>query len=209
MTGSHTITSNPLPTAPQISANDVCLNGGDLVFTAADYSGSLTWVWADGGEIGGENNTSVTFAGTLIGTKTVKAQTSQTYTNAPTCYSVEASKSAMVNALPSITVQPQSQVFCDVMGEIALTVTAQPGSGNTLAYQWKTGAGTDVGDNSATYSATVSATADYWVVLTDNNGCATTSNKATVTVSGSSGGTIGETADKPEECSNGGGRIGV
>ncbi|MDR2448475.1 MAG: hypothetical protein LBD52_00760 [Prevotellaceae bacterium] len=102
MTGSHAITSNPLPEAPLISADDVCLNGGDLVFTVTQYSGLLTWISADGGETGGDNNTSVTFSGDVAGTKTVKAQTSQTYTNAPTCFSAEATQSATVNPLPTI-----------------------------------------------------------------------------------------------------------
>ncbi|MDR2448468.1 MAG: hypothetical protein LBD52_00725 [Prevotellaceae bacterium] len=161
MTGSHAITSNPLPQAPLISAGDVCLNGGDLVFTVTQYSGSLTWVSVEDGMV---NELSVTFGSSSVGTKTVKVQTSQTYTNAPTCFSAEATQSATVNALPSITAQPQSRVFCDVTGDITLTVTAQPGSGSTLSYQWwKTGtdAGTNVGTNSATYSTT----ADYWVVI--------------------------------------------
>jgi hypothetical protein len=103
MTGSRAITENPLPAAPDISAADVCLNDGDLVFTATGYSGSLTWVSAGGGDVGGANNTSVTFAnGAAAGIKTVIAQTSQTYTNAPACYSAEVTQSATVNPLPTI-----------------------------------------------------------------------------------------------------------
>jgi hypothetical protein len=94
--------------------------------------------------------------------------------------------------LPDIVTQPQSQVFCKDEGDIALSVSATPGGGRTLSYQWKTGAGTgsDVGTNSPAYSATVKASTNYWVVVTDNHNCSVTSMRASITVS-SSGGTIG------------------
>jgi uncharacterized protein (TIGR02145 family) len=78
--------------------DDVCLNGGNLVFTASGYSGSLTWTSAGGGVV---NNNTVTFASTATGIKTVTARSAQTYTNAPTCISTEVAESATVNAVPT------------------------------------------------------------------------------------------------------------
>jgi uncharacterized protein (TIGR02145 family) len=100
MSGSLILSRNSLPTQPTIAKpNDVCLNSGDIVFTATDYSGSLTWVSNGGGAISGN---SVTFAsGAATGTKTVKARSAQTYTNAPTCYSTEVTQSATVTAVPA------------------------------------------------------------------------------------------------------------
>jgi hypothetical protein len=102
MTGSHPITANATPTAPIISQpGDVCYNAGDLVFTITSYSGTPTWVNNGGGT---ENGLSVTFAsGASTGTKTVIAKSSQTYTNAQTCYSAEVTQTGTINALPAVT----------------------------------------------------------------------------------------------------------
>jgi uncharacterized protein (TIGR02145 family) len=100
MTGSHPITANATPTEPNItlSSGNVCYNAGDLVFTATGYTGALVWN-ANGGN---ESGNSVTFvSGTSPDTKTVKAQSSQTYTNAQTCYSAEVTQTGTINALPN------------------------------------------------------------------------------------------------------------
>lgn len=104
---------------------------------------------------------------------------------------------------PVITAHPQSQLSCKVMSTIKLSVTAS-GVGSTLSYQWKTGtgAGTNVGSDSSTYTGTVPALSDYWVVVTDSNNCTATSNKATITVFSS--GIIG----MKSICGSGAGRIG-
>jgi hypothetical protein len=204
MKGAHAITENPLPKTPAIAQPaNVCQNTGNLVFTANNYSGTLTWT-SNGG--GAEDGNNVTFSSAETGTKTVTARSEQTYPGAPTCYSSTVTRSATVNAPPVISAHPQSQVFCETTITASLTVTATHGSGNTLTYQWKEGAGSgaDVGTNSQVYTATVSKLSDYWVVVTDNNNCAVTSDKATITVSGYTGGQIG----KGTVCGDGPGRIG-
>jgi hypothetical protein len=101
MTGSHNISRNPLPTLWISQPPDVCLNGGDIVFTATG-SGMVEWVsTTDGGTV---NENTVTYAsGATTGTKTVTAQSAQTYSGAPTCYSSTVAQSATVNAIPTIT----------------------------------------------------------------------------------------------------------
>jgi uncharacterized protein (TIGR02145 family) len=102
MSGSHTITANATPTAPTISVSPVtgavCENAGALVFTATGYTGALEWTEPGGGD---ESANSVTFvSGTSPDTKTVKARSSQTYTNAQTCHSAEVTRTGTINALP-------------------------------------------------------------------------------------------------------------
>jgi hypothetical protein len=120
MNGSLSISRNSLPAQPTIAkSDDVCLNSGDIVFTATGYAGSLEWVLNGGGM---ENNNTVTFAGTATGTKTVSARSAQTYNNAPTCYSAEVMQSASVQALPTVA----SSAGDSRCGEGAVVLTATP-----------------------------------------------------------------------------------
>jgi uncharacterized protein (TIGR02145 family) len=121
MSGSPTISRNSLPTQPAIAKpDDVCLNGGDIVFTASGYSGSLTWTSNGGGSV---NGNSVTFAsGAATGTKTVIARSAQTYSNAPVCYSGTVTQSATVNTLPTVA----SSAGAARCGSGTLTLTATP-----------------------------------------------------------------------------------
>jgi hypothetical protein len=209
------VAKNQLPAAPVIaSPKDVCVGSGDdIVFLAADYTGELEWLHTGAGTITSSNM--VTFGSAVAGAVSITARSAQTHSGASVCYSMESSQSATINTLPAITAQPQRKIFCDASASFTLTVTATPGSGSTLTYQWKeaNGAnGTDVGTGSS-FSTTVSAPSDspvsvaYWVVVTDNNGCAVTSAQATVTVSGSFGGTVGA-AGANLACIGGAGRIG-
>lgn len=204
MNGTQEITENPLPAAPNIAQPvNVCQHAGDMVFTADNYSGTLVWTSNGGGT---ENGNNVTFSSAATGTKTVVARSEQTYPGAPTCYSSTVTRSATVHTPPVISIHPQSQEFCEPTITIMLTVTATPGSGNTLSYQWKkgVGAGSDTGADSNVHTDTVSVLTDYWVVVTDNNNCTVTSDKATIIVSGYTGGQIGTGA----VCGGGPGRIG-
>jgi uncharacterized protein (TIGR02145 family) len=94
MNGSHTITSNPLPTEPVIAKPADVSQGGTLVFTATGYSGALTWTSVTAG--GSVSGSSVIFTNVTTGTKSVTAQSAQTYTNAPTCYSATVTQSSTV-----------------------------------------------------------------------------------------------------------------
>jgi hypothetical protein len=204
MRGAPEITENPVPTAPDISRPaDVCQGAGDIVFTATNYTGTLVWT-SNGG--GAEDGDKVTFPGTATGTKTVTARSKLSYSGAPACYSATVTRSATIHEPPVISTHPQSQVFCNASINVTLTAKATPGSDKTLTYQWKegAGAGTDTGNNNSTYTGTVSKKSDYWVVVTDNNKCTATSDKATITVSGYVGGQIGS----GKVCKGGPGRIG-
>jgi hypothetical protein len=120
MGGSHNTTSNPLPIAPAVSQPaDVCQNAGDLVFTASGYTGTLEWV-SNGG--GAESGNTITFTSTSTGAKAVTARSSQTYTNAPVCYSAEVTKSATVLPLPAVAFY-SGDARC---GEGSLTLSASP-----------------------------------------------------------------------------------
>jgi hypothetical protein len=204
VSGTHAVSANPVPPAPDITQPaNMCQDTGNMVFTAGGYSGTLVWTSNGGGT---ENGNDVTFSSAATGTKTVVARSEQTYPGAPTCYSSTVTRSATVYAPPTISAHPQSQVFCEPAITATLTVTAAQGGGNTLAYQWKkgTGAGADVGAGSNTLTDNVTALTDYWVVVTDNNNCAVTSDKAAITVSGYTGGAIGTGT----VCDGGAGRIG-
>jgi hypothetical protein len=85
-------------------------------------------------------------------------------------------------------------------------VAVSKGDGNTLTYQWKKDGDANVGNNLDNYTPTVSATTEFWVVVTDNNSCSVTSDKAKITVSGHVAGRVGNAV-----CSGGnsGGEIGV
>jgi hypothetical protein len=118
--GARTITENPLPIAPTISQPaNVCQNSSNLVFTASDYSGVLTWI-ANGN--GSESGNTVTIGSSTSGLKTVKAQSSQTYLNAPTCYSAEVEKSATVYVLPGAPEATGGGTQCGGTREIRATV---------------------------------------------------------------------------------------
>jgi hypothetical protein len=205
MKGTHVVSANPLPQAPNITQpGNVCQNNGDIVFIADSYSGTLTWT-SNGG--GSENGNTVMFSSAATGTKTVVARSEQTYQGAPTCYSSAVTRSATVYAPPVITDHPQSQVFCEPKITVTLTVTATPGSSDALTYQWKegSGAGDNVGTNDKAYTCSTSKVWDYWVVVTDSNHCAAVSDKATIVVSGYTGGEIGT----GNVCEGGPGRIGL
>jgi hypothetical protein len=115
------------------------------------------------------------------------------------------SESALVtvNTPPTIGTQPQSKSVCE--SSTSISVTASAGSGATLSYQWwKQGSGAIGGATGSSYSVTASG--DYWVVVTDNNTCSVTSDVATVTLNSAAGGQIG-TGDAVN-CGYDGGRIG-
>jgi hypothetical protein len=151
--GSPAISRNSLPTQPTIAKpDDVCLNGGDIVFTASGYSGSLTWTSAGGGVV---NNNTVTFASTATGIKTVTARSAQTYTNAPTCISTEVMQSADVLALPATPNLAVSASTVCVGTSIVFRVT-NPVSGAN--YTWTTGNGTPSGTGNCSYTVSGATT---------------------------------------------------
>jgi hypothetical protein len=132
MTYSHNIVANATPNPPTISVSPVtgavCEKAGALVFTATDYTGALAWPDAGGGD---ESGNSVTFvSGTSPDTKTVKARSSQTYTNAPACLSAEVTQTGTINDLPTVT----SFTGASRCGSGTVTLLATPSS--DAAIEW-------------------------------------------------------------------------
>jgi hypothetical protein len=177
MTGTRMVSENSLPTAPTIShPTDVCLNNGNIVFTASDYSGSLTWVSDGGGVV---NGNTVTFAsGATTGTKTVIARSAQTYTNAPVCYSGTVTQSAAVNPLPTVA-SSAGAVRCD---EGAVTLTATPSEGAVIDWHDVLSGGAVLSGGSATNSFTtpsISASTVYYAeARIATTGCVSVSRTA-------------------------------
>jgi uncharacterized protein (TIGR02145 family) len=118
------------------------------VFTATDYSGSLTWTLYTGGT---QSGNSVTFASADTGTKTVKAQSSQTYSNAPTCYSATVTQSATVN------------LCCDAPGATVNFTAFDPCPNAASGSTW-TLRDTRAGGNNNTYIVKLMKDGRYWMV---------------------------------------------
>jgi hypothetical protein len=193
-----------VPTTP--SANSRC-GAGTVTFSATAPSGcTIDWYdAASGGSIVSGGSGVVSFAPSINSSTTYYAQARNTSTS---CVSAtRLTVIGTINAPATITIHPESHIFCTVAATPTLTVTATAGSGQTLSYQWKTGSGdgTNVGTDASSYIPTVTAKSDFWVVVSDNNSCSVTSNKATITLSDSAAGRIGNDT----VCSgNNGGKIG-
>jgi hypothetical protein len=174
MSGSRAVSKNAKPAAPVISQPaDVCYNAGDLVFTITSYGGTPTWTPNSGGTVDG---LSVTFAsGAATGTKTVTAQSSQTYTGAPACYSVEVTQTATINANPTVSISPSS---ISKMPGSTVTLSTSVGNCSGCSYQWNTG---ETG-SSITATAPAAAVSDtYSCTVTNLAGCTSTASPCTVT----------------------------
>ncbi|MDR0738189.1 MAG: hypothetical protein LBF39_03835 [Prevotellaceae bacterium] len=107
-----------------------------------------------------------------------------TLTDANGCSKTSNTAVVTVYALPVITGQPVSYLLVDLNNPFSLSVTAQPGSGTTLGYQWKRNGSNVTNGNAATYSAagTVNAGGAYHVVVSNAYACTVTSGNATIDV---------------------------
>jgi uncharacterized protein (TIGR02145 family) len=149
----------------------------------------LTWVAAGGGVI---NGNTVTFAsGAVTGTKTVKAQSSQTYNKAPTCYSAEVSQSATVNPVPTIERRSGTANQTVTQGTAISTniFTASNATSISRSGSLPTGVSGTATTNAATYTisgtpttATTTGTYSYTVTAANTNGCPSASISGTITV---------------------------
>jgi hypothetical protein len=181
-----TISRNSLPAAPVIAKpNDVCLNSGNLVFTASTYSGvSLEWVSNGGGVV---NNNTVTFAsGAATGTKTVVARSAQTHSNAPVCYSNTVTQSAAVNPIPTISRSGgnASQTVNQNTAISAISYTASNAATITRSgTTFPSGLNGDASGSSYTIYGTPTASGTFGYSLTASvNGCTSAASVGTITV---------------------------
>ncbi len=150
-----TVTVNPLPTAPIISAGGptTFCAGGSVVLTSSETSGNL---WSTS-----QTSQSITVASS--GTYTV------TFTDGNGCTATSAPVNVTVNALPTAPVITPSgpTTFCDG-GSVNLT--SDYTSGNT----WST--------SETTQTINVTSSGSYTVTYTDGNGCSAASAPVNVTV---------------------------
>ncbi len=152
-----TVTVNPLPTTPIISAGGpvTFCNGGSVVLTSSQASGI---VWSD-------NSTSTAITVSSSGTYDV------TYTDGNGCSATSAQTTVTVNANPSAPVVTASGATSFCTGD-SITLTSSQSSGNVWSPNMET-----------TSSIVVDSSGTYSVTYTDGNGCSATSNSTTVSVS--------------------------
>ena len=200
MTGSATVTLNPIPTLGTISATPVCAGSASTVtltgllpntngsFTYTNsYTGTFVYTVSGVSDASG-NFTFSTPALPLVANGAVITITSGTVT-ATGCTTTFTGKTVTVVVNPiltaSVSIAASATTIC---AGTSVTFTATPiNGGASPSYQWYVGA-TPVGTNSATYTTTTLANADsVSVVLTSNatpclTGSPTTSNSISITV---------------------------
>jgi uncharacterized protein (TIGR02145 family) len=139
------------------------------------------------------NGNNVTFAsGAATGTKTVKAQSAKTYTDAPTCYSAAVTQSAAVNPLPTITLRSSTaSPTVNQNAEMAAIVYSTTYSAviSLTGGNFPDGVTGNPSSSSYTISGTPSATGTFGYSLTAtvaSTGCTSTA-AGTITVNAAAG----------------------
>jgi hypothetical protein len=184
VSGTQTVTQNPLPANPAVTAGVRC-GAGTVTVSATSSGAEIDWYTAATG--GTSVSTGASYTPSVSTSTTYYAQARIVATGC-----ISAARTAVlatVNTLPVISTHPQSQMLCGYSATLTLTVTATAGSGSITTYQWKQD-GVNVGTNSSTYTAVVSKNDKYSVTVINSNGCITTSNTAEVKVSGAEAGRI-------------------
>jgi PKD repeat protein len=160
---------------PAISINEadttVCA-GIILTSTATAGSGTITgYQWQE---------SSVDLTGETDSTLNVTASGSYTVvvTNSFGCTATSAAVSVTVNAAPTVSISGATYICA---GDSAtLTASAIAGSGNITSYQWQESSVDITGATDSTYNA--STAGNYTVIVTNSNGCSTTSLSFSFTV---------------------------
>ena len=203
------VNADPSITAQPTATQTVCEGGTASVSVTATGGVSLSYQWqsstTSGGSfsnIAGANSASYAAPTTSAGTTYYRVVITD---SASGCNSVTSDEAeVIVNADPSITVQPTAtQTVCeDGTANISVTATG----GVSLSYQWQSsttsgGSFSNIaGANSASYSAptTSAGTTYYRVVITDSaSGCnSVTSNEAEVIVNADPSITVQPTANQ-------------
>lgn len=167
---SVTAASNP---TVAISGNNSFCTGGSTLLTANATAGTgtiSTYQWRrNSNNINGA--TSANFNATQAGTYTVVV------TNSAGCSTTSANFSVTVNANPTVSIAGNTTVCSS---GTTLTANATAGSGSINTYQWRLNGNNINGATSSTVTATQGGT--YTVVVTNSNGCSTTSNAFNATL---------------------------
>ncbi|MBK9733409.1 MAG: hypothetical protein IPO83_19320 [Chitinophagaceae bacterium] len=144
------------------SSASVC-TGGTITLTASATPAATSYLWSPGGA--------------TTNTITAGAGTYSVITNDGNGCMDTASITINTNASPTVTLS--SSCGTDIAstlypgGSVTLTAAALPGSGTITTYQWVLNGVTNVGTGLTTYSTNVAGS--YTVIVTNSNGCATTS----------------------------------
>ncbi|MFT3911262.1 MAG: T9SS type A sorting domain-containing protein [Ferruginibacter sp.] len=166
LTGSATVTINPLPATPTITpAGPVTQCGGTVTLTASTPG---AWQWnLEGSPIGGANNQTLVVS--------ASGNYSVTVTNEFGCSATSAVTSVTINPLPATpTISAGGPItFCEG-GSVTLT------SSSATNNQWNLN-GSPIG-GATNSTLVVTASGDYTVTVTNGFGCTATSAITTVTV---------------------------
>ncbi|MFL5754462.1 MAG: S8 family serine peptidase [Bacteroidia bacterium] len=167
---SQTFTINTTPVATASNTGPFC-TGSTITLNS---TGTGTYAWTGPGTYTSAVQNPTRSGATLgmSGTYTV------TITNAG-C-SATATTAVVVNVKPVSTVTVSATSFCAGSGVTLNGSSSSPGSGTISSYQWQLGGSNISGATSSTYSATAAGT--YNLIVTNSNGCSTTSANKVISV---------------------------
>ncbi|HKR06647.1 MAG TPA: T9SS type A sorting domain-containing protein [Bacteroidia bacterium] len=171
VSGSATITVNPLPSAVITPGGPTTFCSGGSVTLSAPAGANKIYQWKKGGV----NIPGATLAGY---TATTGGTYKVTITNTATgCSKTTASGTTVtVNALPAATITPQGPTTFCAGGNVLL----QANTGAGFIYKWKKGGNYISGATASGYTASIAGT--YKVEVTKPNGCSKLSGGVTVMV---------------------------
>jgi hypothetical protein len=164
-----TVIVHPVPVVNLSASPSTVCSGSSSTLTANVSGGTttpMTYTWY----IGGATYTSSSNTYSLSGL-TATANYSVKVTNANGCEG-SATTTVTVNPLPVVSVTANPNPVCSG-NPTTFTATVSSGAANPMTYTWNI-AGTTYTSTTNTYSLTLSGTSSYSVMVTNNNGCAST-----------------------------------
>ncbi|WP_152541826.1 T9SS type B sorting domain-containing protein [Saccharicrinis fermentans] len=168
-----TVNDNPVITSSS-SDPEICLGNSSTLSATTDMDPDVDYIWDDGA---GNTHSGSTWTVTPISTTTYTV----TATNRNTGCSSKNTETITVNTNPTITASGNSPV-CEG-SNISLTSAASGGSGSYSSYSW-TGPNsyTASSQNAIITGATSLQAGDYFVTVTDDNGCSSDATDFTTVV---------------------------
>lgn len=177
----QTFTINTTPVATASNTGPFC-TGGSISLSS---SGGGTYAWNGPGTYTSTSQ-NPTRTGATIG---MAGNYTVTVTNAG-C-SATAITAVAVNIKPVATVSTSGTSFCAGTSLTLSGTSSTAGSGTITGYQWQMGGSPISGATSSTYAATAAGT--YNLIVTNSNGCSTTSANKVLTVNAVPAATIAGT----------------
>jgi gliding motility-associated-like protein len=170
-----TVTVNPVPSAPAITASSRCGNGAVTLVAAGASNGQYRWYTqtTGGSAITGEVNSTYTTP-TLSNTTTYYVSIDN-----GTCESARTSVTATINSLPSAP----STTGASRCGNGTVSLSAAGGSsGQYRWYTQLTGGASIIGEVNDTYTTPALNTTTTYYVSIDNGTCESTRSSVTATI---------------------------